>query len=80
MTERIKLLWDFRGPNAAPTAAHHVVHLKEFALAEKLENTICDIETISRMHHVAFLVVEKKHMHDLRARLKPNRGQIYKEV
>ena len=74
---RIKLIWDFRGPNAAPIAAHHIVHLKEFSLAEGLENTICNTEEITPMHHIAYMVVDELHIADLRERLKPNRGQKY---
>lgn len=75
--KQVKLIWDFRGPNAAPIAAHHVVHLKEFAVAESLENTICKTEEITPMHHIAYMVVNQELMEDLRARLKPNRGQYY---
>lgn len=76
---RIKLIWDFRGPNAEPIAAHHVVHLGEFALAEGLENAICETEKISEMHHIAFMIIGEEYMADLRERLKPNRGQKYIE-
>lgn len=75
--ERIKLIWDFRGPNAIQTAKHHVVHLKEFVESESLEHTLCDIEERSAMQCLAYLVVEKKHMNDLRDRLKPHKGQLY---
>lgn len=74
---QIKLIWDFRGPNAEPIAAHHVVHLKEFALAEGLENTVCETEEMTKMHHIAFMIIDEEHMNDLRERLKPNRGQRY---
>ena len=77
--ERVKLIWDFRGPNAREIALHHATHLKEFAEAEQLQNTLCDSEQITQMYAVAFLVVEKQHMNQLRERLKPNRGQLYKE-
>jgi hypothetical protein len=77
--ERIKLLWDFRGPNALPIAKHHVIHLTEFIDTEKLQHTICDIQEVSEMYCIAFLVVEKKHMNDLRERLKPHRGQLFTE-
>ena len=36
MSRKIKLLWDFRGEDAAATAKHHTVHLKEFAEIEAL--------------------------------------------
>ena len=77
--ERVKLIWDFRGPNAEPIAAHHVTHLKEFAAAEGLQHTICDTQRITEMHHTAYLVVEQRYMNELRDRLKPNRGQLYTE-
>lgn len=76
--ERVKLIWDFRGPNAQPIAQHHALHLQEFAVSEALQNTICTTEKITPMHFVAYLVVEKDKMNELRERLKPNRGQVYK--
>jgi hypothetical protein len=75
--EQVKLIWDFRGPNAQPIAEHHVIHLKEFSDVEGLKHTLCAVEKISEMHHIAYLVVEKTMMNDLRERLKPNRGQLY---
>lgn len=77
--ERIKLIWDFRGPNSEKTAQHHAKHLEEFANTEKLKNTIIDTQVYGEMHATAFMVVEKELMGDLRERLKPNRGQLYTE-
>ena len=77
--ERVKLIWDFRGPNAVPIAKHHVIHLKEFVETEELQNTICDVQEVSEMHCIAFLVVEKEHMNRLREQLKPHRGQLYND-
>ncbi|MEL6810771.1 MAG: hypothetical protein AAFP76_05505 [Bacteroidota bacterium] len=77
--ERIKLIWEFRGPNAYPTAQHHIIHLQEFAMAEGLENTLCKVDKISEMYSMAYMVVDKEHMNDLRTRLKPHRGQLYHE-
>lgn len=75
--ERVKLIWDFRGPNAAPIAQHHAKHLGEFAEAEKLEHSITGTEQAGPMHHIAFLVVEKNLTDTLRDRLRPNRGQVF---
>ena len=75
--ELIKLIWDFRGPNAEKIAQHHAIHLREFAQAEDLKNSLCDTEPITEMHHIAYLVVEKSLMNELRERLKPHRGQLY---
>lgn len=77
MTERVKLIWDFRGPNAKPIAEHHAKHLAEFAIAEDIQNPLIGEEKISEMHHTAFLVVDKNLMTTLREALKPTRGQIY---
>lgn len=75
--ERVKLIWEFRGPNAQKTAEHHVVHLKEFGITEGIETTLCEVETVSEMYSMAFWVVDKNWMNDLRERLKPHRGQLY---
>lgn len=77
MSERIKLIWDFRGPNAKQIAEHHAIHLSEFSEAEKLKDTVAGTEHIEGMHHIAFLIVDKELMTLLRERLKPNRGQNY---
>jgi len=77
MTERIKLIWDFRGPNAGPIAEHHAVHLGEYAKTEGLQNTKHGFEKISEMHHIAYLVIKKSNLITLREILKPNRGQLY---
>jgi len=75
--EQVKLIWDFRGPNALKIAEHHVIHLKEFTTAESLESSTCDTEQISPMHCTAFLITPKDNMGFIRERLKPNRGQLY---
>jgi hypothetical protein len=79
MIERVKLIWDFRGPNAKPIAKHHVKHLEEFSISENLQHTICNIQEINSMHYIAYLVVEKTQMNALREILKPNRGQLFTE-
>jgi hypothetical protein len=77
--ERVKLIWDFRGPNAGPIASHHAKHLSEFIEIEGLEGSFAADESLSEMHSIAFLVVEKERMQELRERLKPNRGQLFTE-
>lgn len=79
MIERVKLIWDFRGPNAKHIAVHHTKHLREFVAAENLQNTLLGEEELGPMHFTAFLVVEKHLMNTLRETLKPNRGQLYDE-
>ena len=74
------MIWDFRGPNSEMTAKHHAKHLQDFTNSEKMINVVCQTEKISEMHYVAFMVVAKEKVNDLRERLKPNRGQAYKEI
>lgn len=79
MMERVKMIWDFRGPNAQPIAEHHLIHLNEFIALEGHEHILTGTETISEMHHTAFMVVLKNDVEILRRTLKPHRGQIYVE-
>ncbi|RMB57384.1 hypothetical protein EAX61_11600 [Dokdonia sinensis] len=75
--KQLKLIWDFRGPVAAQTAAHHVIHLKEYASAKALKNTLSGTETQNDMHTLAYLVVDEVDMPPVRDDLKPHRGQLY---
>jgi hypothetical protein len=79
MMDRVKMIWDFRGPNAQPIAEHHVIHLNEFITIEGLKHILTGTETISEMHHTAYMVVLKNDVENLRRTLKPHRGQIYVE-
>jgi hypothetical protein len=75
--ERVKMIWDFRGPNARQIAEHHLIHLNEFMELEGWDGILSGTETISEMHHTAYMVVMKKDVDVLRNRLKPHRGQVY---
>jgi hypothetical protein len=79
MTERIKLIWDFHGPDAEKIATHHQIHLNQFAEIELLEKPLSGVEVLSEMHVIAFLVVDKNAMIPVRNALKPHRGQVYVE-
>lgn len=77
MDRKIKLIWDFRGPEAYKTAEHHEKHLKEFITAEELPLNITGHNQINEMHSVAFMVVTDEHMITVRDMLKPHRGELY---
>ncbi len=77
---KLKLIWDFRGPVSQQTAAHHLVHLKEYITANKLKITITGTEQLNEMHNIAYLVVEETAMKPIRDALKPHRGQVYTEI
>ncbi len=74
---QLKLIWDFRGPDALKTAQHHEIHLKEFIVLEKTELNITGFEQLSDMHSIAFMVVNETEMKPIRDALKPHRGQVY---
>ncbi|OQD41770.1 hypothetical protein [Croceivirga radicis] len=73
----IKLIWDFKGPAAAKTAEHYLVHLKEYVDKEELKYDIYNVEHVSSTHSLVFLVVAEFEMPQVRDSLKPHRGQLY---
>jgi len=78
LNRKIKLIWDFRGPEAVEIAKHHVVHLKEFALKESLDFKESDIEPVSEMYCIAFITVNESDMKIYRDALRPHRGLVAK--
>jgi len=77
MESKIKMIWDFRGPDGKKIAEHHKIHLEEFAVREKLSVNITGVEVINDVHTIAYLVIEKSDMVQVRDALKPNRAQVY---
>jgi hypothetical protein len=73
----LKLIWDFKGPDALKIAQHHEIHLKEYIQQERLPITITGTEIINEIHCIAFLVVSEDLMKPIRDALKPHRGQVY---
>lgn len=76
MNRKIKLLWDFRGPDAKETAKHHTIHLKEFATLENLTFYEVDIQEKNEMLVSAFITVDETDMKTYRDALKPHRGEV----
>ncbi len=76
MSRKIKLLWDFRGPDAKATAEHHTIHLKEFAVLEQLKYHEIAIKEQNPMLFSAFITVDEKDMKIYRDALKPHRGEL----
>lgn len=79
MERLIKLIWDFRGPDAEKIADHHVIHLNEFVAIEKLPITIVEKQVMNDVHSIAYMVVNDQQMKDLRDILKPHRGELYQQ-
>lgn len=77
MQRKIKLIWDFRGPDAAKTAEHHEIHLKEYIESKKLPLNITGFQILNDMYAIAFMVVTDDNMIQVRDALKPHRGELY---
>lgn len=76
MSRRIKLIWDFRGPDALHTAEHHQIHLDEFVAAKKIAETQSGFEELSEFYAIAFLTVNQEDMLAVRDALRPHRGEV----
>lgn len=74
--KKIKLIWDFRGPDGINTAIHHEKHLKEFFKIEKKNLIESGIETLNEFHHLAYAIIMEDNLEEIKLTLKPNRGQI----
>ncbi len=75
--QKIKLIWDFRGPTSAKIAEHHEIHLKEYIAMEQLPITITGFECLNDLHAIAFMVVTDENMIQTRDALKPHRGELF---
>ena len=75
MAHHIKLIWDLHGPDAKPTAEHHVIHLKEYIAREKLELIESGVEEVTSAHSLAYMVIKEINMIQVRDALKPHRGE-----
>jgi len=76
---KLKLIWDFRGPDALKIAEHHNLHLEEYIRINKVEDCFSSLETINDMHTIAFMVVDEDRMKPIRDALKPHRGQVFSD-
>ena len=76
LNRKIKLIWDFRGPEALEIAKHHVVHLEEFAVKEKLYFYETGTNPISDMYCIAYITVNESDMIVYRDALVPHRGEV----
>ncbi|AJR03836.1 hypothetical protein [Siansivirga zeaxanthinifaciens] len=74
---KLKLIWDFRGPDALKIAEHHEIHLKDFIKIDNIDCQITGFEALNPEHAIAFMVVDEAIMKPLRDTLKPHRGQVY---
>ena len=71
---KAKLVWSFSGEGALKTAEHHLTHLKEYSKSEKVEVIEFGIEEQTEFIAIAFMIVAKDLVNDLRQSLKPHKG------
>lgn len=76
MSRKIKLIWDFKGPDGLETAKHHCIHLKEFAQIDSLNYHEVAYNELNDFHTIAFIIVNESDMKTFRDALKPHRGEI----
>lgn len=70
----IKLIWDFRGPDAEATAKHHAIHLNDFAKKHLTESNTSGIEKQTEAHSIAYMLCTKKQVIEIRDALRPHRA------
>ena len=75
--EKIKLIWDFTGPNGENTAIHHEKHLKEFFEIENKQLFKSGCENLNELHHIAYIVILREDLDEIKLKLRPNRGEIF---
>ena len=76
--EKIKLIWDFRGPASSQTAAHFKIHLLEYFASEKILLIESGVESMNEHHHYTYAVIDKQNLEVIKSALKPTRGQLVK--
>ena len=77
---KLKLIWDFRGPDAMKIAEHHEKHLKEFIRSENTDLNITGYQQLSELHSIAYMVVTEDEMKPIRDALRPHRGTLYNDA
>ena len=77
MAQKVRLIWDFRGPDAKRIADHHVIHLIEFFQKENLEELPTGVIVQNEMLCSAFLETNSDEFRVLRDALKPHRGEYF---
>jgi len=73
---KIRLIWDFRGPDALEIAKHHAIHLKEFAEMENLPFYEVNFTQQNPFLSMAFILINEAELKTYKDALKPDRGTI----
>jgi len=76
---KIRLLWDFRGPDSLETAKHHVIHLKEFAEIDSLSFVEASVIEQNKYVNSAFIIISEIDLEVFKNALKPHRITVVVE-
>lgn len=79
MGQKVKLIWEYRGPEAQQIAEHYEHHLVEFMEEHSLMYRIAGTESLSEMYSVAFMVVDESEIEMVRNILRPRKAVLYQE-
>jgi hypothetical protein len=79
MNRKIKLIWEFSGPDAEETAKHHSAVIEGVIAQENLEVSISGTEYISHVSWLAYLIVLEKNVPVIKGILKPLRSEIFED-
>lgn len=72
---KIKIIWDFRGPVSHKIADHHEKHLQEFFKKENKKLYESGIEKLTEMHSIAYSIIDQNDLNEIKITLRPNRAQ-----
>ena len=72
MDRKIKLIWDFRGPDSEQIARHYLQHLKESPLYSPQQTV--GVESISEFHCIAYMIIQESEIPRFRDALRPHRA------
>ena len=76
MNRKIKVLWDFRGPDALKIAEHHRIHLQEYADQQRLVLIDIGVEKHSDYFTSAYMTIHETDVLQIRDQLKPQRAVL----
>ena len=71
---RVKLLWDFFGPDSKKIAEHHLVHLSDFSKNESISFHNSGIDFESENNYYSFITIDFSNLDVIKKKLKPNRA------
>lgn len=76
--KKILFEWHFFGKDAEGTAKHHLKHLQEFIVREKIESERQEFKKMDDQLSSAMMVIDEETAHKINDVLKPHRAYVMK--